>query len=547
MTVHICRDLILGKGGAATGSYDSLWAISVFLQGVLGYTVQSSGGTLVPPTYSDLTIPYYSWNGSTFTQISSSIISFNSASCFVTASGPHVLVQFSTDVVNLLAAAYPTNWPSGSGAWPPGANGNPFTSRSWLALKSNNFPLANSGIFAIANSTLWLTGNYIEIDYRATSGSVQVETGSLLHASLWQPPPGSDNYSLARTGTTWGTFNAQANNGGAATSYKTQGSATLTRMILTSPSPLAWQVRLCLESDADRTFQGQTNQAPRLTCIPGFSGSGGDFPVGVTNNPNSPSYHLHLPQWFNSTAAQYGNCIPGLDVLNIGNVGVGGGYGVTYRFYAWGDDTTGTCGIFLRNYRNSTDAFCMWGQAENETIPLPALPVQRLFFIGQGAPNPSQYGPAIDWRSGPYNTDAIGGMAYSLDRRLGQVTCVLSSYAFVAAQTSNMNSSNGFPTPNDSFGSIRFQQSGPTTPFLPGGGVELLPCELVAGTWDNMWNPSSFQDILPMEPRIMGRVPLGARFGNNTGMSNWSAADTGLQWFHLVNGFFMPWGGVAGQ
>ena len=339
-----------------------------------------------------------------------------------------------------------------------------------------------------------------------------------------------------------------SNNGGAALTYKTQGGATLTRMILNSPSPLGWQVRLCFESDADRTFQGTFNAAPRLTCIPGFSGSNGDFPTSP-NNDNNPAYHLHLPQWFNSTSGSYGSTMPGLDALNVSNVGVGGTYAVRYRFYAWGDDATGTAGIFIRNQTNSTDTFCMWGQPEAEPVPVPQLPVQRLFFIGNNQVRqspPSQYFPGVDWRCGPYNNDGINGMAFSLNPRLGPISCMFSTYAFAATQTSDMNADNNFPTPNDNRGSIRFQTTGPFTPFLPNNGVELLPVELIAGTWDNMYGPGLYQDVLPLEPRIMGRVPLGARFGSFVGMPVWGVADGAQQWFHIVNGFFMPWGGMTG-
>src|SRR5579863_1850368 len=110
MTVHVCRDLVLGNNGAATGSYDTMWALMVFMQGVLGYTPESQRGNLVPPTNGDTTITYFTYSGgSTLTPYSSSIISLHSASCYITSSGPHTLVQFSTDTVNLLSAAYPVN------------------------------------------------------------------------------------------------------------------------------------------------------------------------------------------------------------------------------------------------------------------------------------------------------------------------------------------------------------------------------------------------------------------------------------------------------
>ena len=542
MTIHSCRDLVIGgTGGFATGSLDTMWAASIFLQGVCNHVFESTAGAIAPPAYADLVITYYSatlGTPNTFAAISSSIVSMYSASCSLSGSGSTTLLQFSTDMVNLMSAAYPVGYPQVSGAW-PGVVQDPFVAKNWVALRSAQFPLANSGIFFISDAVSFLSANCIAIDYRTTSPT-QNELTYAISASFWTPPGGSNQYAGALSTGNW-PFNsppAWAPNGG--THYRGNDGSTYPRQILRSPSPLGWRVRLSIETPNDTVFGGQvfSGNGPDFMCIPGITtGSGGDFlPRTFATNEVQ---HLHVPQWFNYTAAGapvYTGGLPGVDPFRNTNAGNGGGNPIRYRFYAWGDDVTGTCGVFVRNILNASDAFCMFGQAENEVVPLPSNPTARLFVVGL-----QQNNQGVDWRGGTYLTDGIGGVSFSLDPRKGPISCVFSTYAYAAFQTSN-----GPPGGNsDNGGSIRFDKNGPITPFMT-GSIELLPVEIIAGTWDNWYNLGTFQDILPMEPRLLGRAPLGARFGSSITMPSWGTADTARQWFHITNGFFMPWGGLIG-
>jgi len=509
-----------------------MWALSVFLQGVLGYVTLSAAGAPQPPGYADFSVAYYSASISPFslTQVSSSIVSIHTPSCFVTSSGTHTLLQFSTDVVNLQKAAYPVGWPSGSGPWP---QGDPLLG-DWIALRSNAAPAANSGIFAVTDSTNYLSGNAVAIDYRTTSPAVQ-ETGALLTASIWLPPPSSDistapGRGQSRTGGgNWALFNAMAGNGNSS-GYQGQGSATVPRLLLQSPGPLAWQLRLCVESTPDATYGGAVvSSGPRLTAFPGFSGSAGDYPTGTLGMPGA--MHLHVMQRLNvsfAAAPDYVGCLPALDAAIAAVTGsqpFNPTFKLGYRFYAWGDDVTGTCLVAVRNSVGAADAYMAFGQAEAEVLYPGQCAASRLFTVGQAT-----VGPGLTWANGTFATfkEGITGLSYCTDARFGPLACTVSSWSFAADQFNDSNS-------------IRFDATAADTPFL--GATEVIESELVAGAWDNLRTPGN-TIIFPMEPRQMGRFPF-ARFGRATGQSAWSTGDTLGQWFHASNGFYLPWGGLA--
>jgi hypothetical protein len=534
MTIHACRDLVLGGSRQlATGSYDTMWALAVFLKGVVGYTTQSSAGSLLPNLNPSQTINYDSWNGSAFSTVSSSIIPESTPCCFISGSGGHTLLRFSQDMVNLMSAAFPTNWPQSSGSWP---SQNPLLG-SWAVIKSTQNPLANSGIFRITDVSSWLSQNSIEIDYRSTSPTLN-ETGSYVVASIWLPPPGSDTGTGSfgrgpvRTGVAWPTFNSLRATGDT-TQYQGQGGSTYPRLLMKSPSSLNWNVRLALESTATISFGGSESTGnPAFTAIPGMGGSNGDFPVGQFGSP--AALHLHGPQWFNfsyANAAAYVGSMPGIDALAVATTGssTGGpqaGTAISYRFYAWADDVTGTCLVMLRNQSSASHVFAMFGQPEGET-PVPgASSAQSLFVVGQ-----TQRGflAGVDWRCGAAKVEGVSGMAYSLDSRNGPLSCVMSSLSYVSASPANSSS-------------IRFDVAAGDSPFL--NATELTTSDLYAGTLDNNRNYSD-NAVFPIEPRRMGRVPI-ARFGRVTGQPSWSTVDTNMQWFHALGGMYMPWGGING-
>lgn len=533
MATHVCRDLVIGGTNCwASGSTDSMWALSVFLQGVLGYVTLSAAGAPQPPGYADFSVAYYSASISPFslTQVSSSVVSITKPSCLVSASGGHTLLRFSTDTIDLQKAAYPVGWPSGSGPWP---QGDPFLG-DWIALRSNVAPAANSGIFAVVDSTSWLSGNAVEVDYRTSSATVQ-ETGAYLSASVWLPPPSSDistapGRGQRRTGGgNWTALNAMAGNGNAS-GYQGQGSATVPRLLLQSPSPLAWQLRLCVESSTDVSFGGTVGSSgPRLTAFPGFSGSAGDYPSGTLGMPGGS--HLHAVQRFNvsfAAAPDYVGCLPALDAVNVASTGsqpFSLGSKVGYRFYAWGDDSTGTCLVAVRGTAasGSCDAFLAFGQPEAELPLTGQCAASRLFVVGQ-----SKALVGLTWDNGSHSENGITGLTFNPDARFGPLTCTVSSYTYAADQ--------GIDS-----GSIRYDSAGGDTPFL--GGTELIDSELVAGAWDNL-KTAGANIVFQMEPRPMGRFPF-ARFGRATGQSLWSAVDTARAWLHASNGFYLPWGGVT--
>lgn len=549
MTVHICRDILLGgTAGGLTSSYDSMWTVAVFLQGILGFTTHSTAGLLTPPAYQDRIVPYYSAtqtgpNSWTFAEVSSSIVNRTTGSCFINLGvGKEMYVQFSTDVLNLSAAAYPVGYPDVSASFPVGSN---FWNRRWLCLKSNEFPLANSGIFEVVSQSY--SDNSLIIEYRAGTGSFPpVQTGSLATASFWEPPPGSDNLFYSRTNSGGGNIplpiTTLVGNGAGSTGYATSGSiATYPRMVLTSPHSSSWQVRLCIESNNDMWNQND----PVFNAIPGFGAEAGDFRVG--KYATTSSLHLHYNTWHNApgSALYFPNFTagagtrPGLDRwYNTFGLGLpriwepSETYRHRARLYMWGDDETGSCLVFLRAVSSFLEnCFMMFGMPEDEPDPLPGThPVHRLFAMGNTYYNAIR---DIDWRNGEYNTYGIGGVAYSLNKRMGPIPCVMALLASIAYTPASYGSGSDRPIHFD----LRMHSSS-----FAGGARELIPVELIAGGWDNPY-VNGYPPLFPLEIRRLGHVPI-ARMGANVGQSDWATADDDRTWFHVKNGFYLPWGGI---
>ncbi len=530
MTIHACRDLRLGGFlGYSSGSYDTMWALNAFMQGVLLYKYQSSAGNIPPPAYAAFTASYPG--------PSSSYVTLNQGSCIITGvtsslgltgSLGQAAVVISKDAYNLS-----TTTGNSLGEGPVGL---------WLAIRSNSYPLANSGLFVITSASL--SANTLYIDYRTTSSLPPAETTQMLTCSFWLPSPGSDNVNVDRTGATYAQFEAMAGNGNA-NQYQSQGTSTQARLILTSPDPSAYQVRLCLENLYDREYGGNGGYGtPSLTVMPGFSGSAGDFPNMTYSNPNLVA-HLHAPQWFNSYSlgpngeAELAGTLCGHDLVNVAGIGeYSGGYTTRHGFYAWGNDQTGTCVILTHgvpfiesgslNQGATHDVMTAFGIPEDETVPLVTDNVQRLFVIGQSQVPFN----GINWANGSYTNDGVTGVAFSLNNRLGPISCVMSSYVYATNQESDANG-------------IRFDAAAADTPYL--GASELLSVDLIAGTLGGLYDSSQNYNLTySMEPRRLGRFPI-ARQGRAVGQPNWSTVDPALQWFHVTNGFYLPWGGIAGE
>lgn len=538
MTIHCCRDLDFGTGspGNATGSLHTMHALSVFMQGVLGYTFHSRAGNFSvagdsgfpghpctgPITGSDWTFNYYSLSGSTYTVISQSTMPYRSASVLIgMGPGRENWIQFSHDVVDMSASAFPVNY-SGSFPYPatlppPGDifSGNPFLGRDmWLVLKSDEYPLANSGIYRIISQSI--DDNAVIIDYRSTSNPFP-QTSSYVTASLWFAPINGLAYNGKGDGLVGYAGNGQSG-------YQGNGASTFPRIILNSPSPNGWQVRLCIESLNDRAED--STGSPALTAMPGYSGSNGDYPTGSFM---TKSQHLHFGQWRNIQVGTATNGIsqtawngatPGFDRFRWGTSPF------RFRLFMWGDDQTGSVYACIRSNINvnGNESFIAFGEAEDpEPVP---HPVNRLFVIG-----PTWFQSGIDWRCG-HHGDLITGLAYSLNPRLGPISCTISTWAFLSQDSVSA--------------SIHHDSAAGDSPFL--SGSELMSVDLVAGTYPQVWNaqPGTSPQVLNLEPRRLGRFPI-ARLGRCRGTDatgSWYAVTPNLDWFHVQCGIYLPWGGL---
>lgn len=364
-----------------------------------------------------------------------------------------------------------------------------------LALRSGAYTLTNSGLFRITGINT--TNNWVYVNY-ATGEFPPAESGTL-------------SWAICELETLF-VFNTGANaiSGG----YRSNGTATCSRIILQSPHSSGWQVRLCRESATD-----VGNAFPRSTIAPGFNGTpAGDFIVGGEN--------LHMLLWRNQAlATAYENTMIGLDRND--QLATGGA-----RFYIWGDDATSTVIIASRNAGCATTNWACFGIPENED-PLPARDVQRLFAMGTpAAPVNTTGGEGLILNFNTDYSDQAGssspnlgnsGVAFGLSRQ--PISCAFSSYAKLTGQTT-------------SAGNPKFDIAAADNVFTQ--QTELLSVDLVAGTYDNWKNPAG-DSLMQLEVRRLGTLPM-ARSGRSFGSYTLSIDK---KWIHLLTGVWLPWSGMG--
>lgn len=366
-----------------------------------------------------------------------------------------------------------------------------------LALKSPGNPMQNSGLFRVVGINT--ANNWLYINYR--SG---------------EPPPVESGiqWRLYADETVFSAGLVAVGNGQTGT-YQGRGSATNNRIVLQSPSSINWQVRIAYECAVDSGFNGgdggtgpvlSSPPYTALTTMPGYGGDGaGDFPAG--------GQHLHFPMWINVRSP-----------FNYGStVGLNSDTALQVRFYAWGDDVTGTCFMVARQVIagvNSSDSMLHFGIAEDEEQPLPPKNVQRLFAMGT-----SHFNSAIGWSSGWQLPRS--GMAFGLANQ--PVSCIYSIYNPLdgAAFGGGTHRSNTYASDN---------------PFL--AATELLPVDLLAGTNDiQSMSAGHTAEVLNLEGRRLGRAPFIRMGRANYGYFQ-IAADANNSWIHLNDGIFVPWKGA---
>lgn len=383
-----------------------------------------------------------------------------------------------------------------------------------LVLRSTAYPRYNSGVYLIVGFET--SSNSYVIDYRTLGETPPAEPADSIEWWLYEkdincPIDGASNTK-------------------ASGSYRSDLDSTTPRILLQSPHPLGWQIRICNEASADVSgdLNAATGNCATMTSSPGFGGTAaGDFPAF--------GQHFHVPMWYNSNNKIYVGGAPGFgDIF--------GATGVQFRITIIGDDTGQGVVAYYRRPNNAIDpasTIVAFGVPENEPTPLPVNNVARLFVIGSG--HMGNFGLAAN----RYTND--GGFQVT---RVGEATGQPNNSA---GFTQGMSAS-PFGTPVPAHPSMwAFISSGAQgtgiqnnffatdTPFV--SSTELLPIDIIQGTL-HQWASSQRTDepVYPYAPRAMGTVPhirLGrANFGDFS-----PTTDFARSYQHLRRGLYIPWNG----
>lgn len=373
-----------------------------------------------------------------------------------------------------------------------------------LTLRSTANPRHNSGLFRVRSVDSG--SNRLFVDYRSTEAP-PAESGTLdfklfLSESNFVPV----NAGNALGSTAYHGFGASANN---------------TRIILNSPHSSSWGVRLCYETAADSSAIGMI-----VSVTPGMSGnSAGDFATG-SYELNNRVEHLHTSLWNNNTLINsHRGATPGFSgPSSVDTVSF-------IRFFAWGDDQTGSTVLVNRSvsssYYNSWNSF---GMADDAGYELPPRTANRLFAFGTA---PASILLEISWLTGQVELNTQSGVAFGLNNK--PVSCCISQYCYVGGQSYNGSSREGIKGEIVAADNLLLSAS------------ELQPVELVAGTLEGHTNlnVSSAQfACFEYDPRIMGKFPMGR--SGRANFSPWTTtSDVSKSWLHILSGVYMPWSGPS--
>jgi hypothetical protein len=374
-----------------------------------------------------------------------------------------------------------------------------------LALRSQFNPLANSGLFRVTG--IDSTNNGLVIDYRSAASppveqflSWRIFENELTASQLW------------RSGSN-ATLNYASWNAGSSSF------SNASRVVLRSPDQSSWQVRMCLESQAD--ISGAVPSG--FSIAPGFGGSGGGdfYPLDASAGTSvGQRLFLHGALWYNTTSSLYRGMTVGLSPY----------YGATgqWRISMMVDDVSGTCGIVNQNsslptYPVSGSGWCVFGLTDDETeIPAaenagsPLANINRLFVAGSSNPRSN-----LTWTSQFHTDNNMQVVGWS---KLGYPTPgVLSLYSDI------INPGNTH---------VRYLTSSADTPWV--GATELLDAEVLLGTVDLTLVVNSSSSLYAFLPRRVGRLPLFMQGRAN--YANWTVTGDG-GWYHTQDGVFMQWGG----
>lgn len=380
-----------------------------------------------------------------------------------------------------------------------------------LVLRSTANPTFNSGIFLIVGFDT-ATNSYI-IDYRTLGDKPPVEAADSMNWYLYAADINAPIYGGSNTK--------------GAGFYQGDTNSTTPRIMLQSPHPLAWQVRMCCETLHDWNggaafgAQGVGNCAQQ-TVAPGFGGNvSGDFPTG--------GQHFHAAMWYNSDSLIYQGGAPG--------------FGDDYpsspfpqsRITIVGDDT-GQCVIMYcrrpGDAVNPKSSITIFGLPNNEPTPLPVNNWARLFVIGSGQSTSPSNSFGNNLNDGSLFVGAITGNTSSNGSTCQGMTsstfgtpmmCAPSMWAYI--------------TGGGQASSIVFDGSGGDNPFI--SATELVSIDLVEGTL-NSW--VSGTAVWPLATRAIGTIPFIQSGRANFGEFS-PSTDLAKAWQHLRRGLYIPWNG----
>lgn len=373
-----------------------------------------------------------------------------------------------------------------------------------LALHSTANPRHNSGLFRV--QTVDSGTNRLFVNY--ASQDVPPAESATLDFKLFLS---ESNFVPVNAGNALG-----------ASAYHGWGSANNTRIILRSPHSSSWQVRLCYETPADANAIGFI-----VTATPGMSGnSAGDFATG-SYDINNRVEHLHAPLWHNLT---------NFNLTRGSAPGLSGPSGVDnlafMRFFAWGDDQTGTTILVNRNISSSyVDGWNSFGMVDDVDYELPPRTINRLFTMGTVFVTNLM---EVSWLSGLLDDNVQQGVAFGLNNK--PVSCCFAQYCYMGGQTY-------IPSLNRQ--GIKGELVATDNLLL--SASELQSVELVAGTLESNYlisqNTMNYA-LFEFDPRIMGKFPM-ARLGRSN-FASWSTtSDASRSWFHIHSGVYLPWSGPS--
>lgn len=391
-----------------------------------------------------------------------------------------------------------------------------------LVLKSNGHARSNSGLFRITGYSS--VANTVTVDYRTVTSP---PTERFMSWALYE--------NELTASTTWQSSSNGSKNYG---SWNPNGDliASASRIVMQSPDPSSWQVRLCLES-----LQDVSGSVPSgFSIAPGFGGNKvGDFDTQPHGQGRIPGHDqklfLHTALWHNTTSSLYRGMTVGLSPCLTASNGKLWAKG-QWRISMMVDDVSGSACIVNNNVSlpviaSSGSGWAAFGLSLDETevpgqsnLSDASINVARLFVVGS-----SNAQSNLTWKSQFHVDNNMQVVGWSKFGR--PAPGVLSCYSDIS-------------NPSDSH--VRYLTSSANTPWM--NATELLDVEILLGTIDQTLSASitASYGTTPhkISPRRLGRLPFFLQGRAN--FAQWTTTtDVTSSFYHTKDGVYMEWGGPA--